>query len=115
MALTNKAIRPTLNFGGLVMTVAVPLANGDTTQPFDLGPCLATRSLQVSGIFGAGGSVQVEKSNDGAAWTLCGVAVVAAGYQEITAQARFFRFNCTAGDGTTALTPIFYSVYQRGS
>lgn len=115
MALVNKATRVIPNQGGIIMTVSTALANGDFTQPMDLGPCLVTRSMQVGGTFGAGGSVQVEQSNDGAAWVILGAAVVAAGLAQLTSQARFFRFNCTAGDGTTALIPIFYSVAQRGS
>lgn len=115
MALVNKGVRIIPNQGGIVMTVSVPLANGDFTQWMDIGACLVTRSMQVGGTFGAGGSVQVEQSNDGATPVILGSAVVAAGLAQLSSQARFFRFNCTAGDGTTALTPIFYSVAQRGS
>lgn len=67
-----------------------------------------TASFQVAGTFGAGGSVQMEGSNDNAAWVkLSPAALVAAGFfapLAVNERPKYIRPNVTAGDGTTALT-----------
>lgn len=86
------------NIGG------VGLANGDQTSGVDLGACLPEKTFQVTGTFGVGGSCQLEASNDGSSWFIVGTAFTAAAVpQTVVSAARFYRFNVTAGDGTTAL------------
>lgn len=65
-------------------------------------------TFQVVGVFGSGGSVQIEGSNDGATWVkLSPTALVAAGFVSplaVNEHPRYLRPNVTAGDSTTALT-----------
>lgn len=65
-------------------------------------------SIQVSGVFGSGGSVKIEGSNDGTNWaTVSSAALTSAGFfAALTCLPKHLRPNCTAGDGTTALTVI---------
>ncbi len=46
------------------------LANGDSGSPMEL-PAFADKSVQVTGIFGAGGELSIEGSNDGARIGAC--------------------------------------------
>lgn len=86
-----------------------PLANGDTGDLFDMTG-FEPLSFQVEGTFGTGGSVSLEGSNDGtnkrAVKDPNGTAVTltAAGIAAVGTNTRYVRPNCTAGDGTTALT-----------
>lgn len=99
---------------GLIVVSPATLANGDTSSPADLGVRAPEVSWQVSGTFGVGGSIQLEDSNDGAAWTIVGTAKTAAGKAEASTAARFLRFNVTAGDGTTALVATLIAHPTRG-
>jgi len=99
---------------GLLILAPAALANGDTSSPADLGLRAAEIAWQAKGAFGVGGSIQLEKSNDGSAWVLVGVALTVAGMAEAVTAARFLRFNVTAGDGTTALTPVLIAHPARG-
>jgi hypothetical protein len=86
-----------------------PLLNGDTGQAAAIGT-YADRTVQVSGTFGAGGSVQIEGSNDGVTYATLsdgsGVAIVktSAGVSLISENPRYIRPRVTAGDGTTSIT-----------
>lgn len=70
----------------------------------------ADRCIQVTGTFGAAGSVTLEGSNDGSSWfTLSKMSggpatFTAAGGSQILDNPLFVRPNVTAGDGTTDLT-----------
>src|SRR5262245_3311423 len=99
--------------GGRVASTAVgALLNGDQSAALEVLDCLPEKTVQVTGTFGAGGSVSVEKNVDGATWVALAAAdvksgthpVTAAGLLEIVTAARQLRLNVTAGDGTTALT-----------
>lgn len=81
------------------------LLNGDDGTAFQ---CIEyeDKFVQVTGTFGAGGSVQLEASNDGTNWFIIGVAITAAGVQNFSQRPRFVRPHVTAGDGTTNLTFI---------
>jgi hypothetical protein len=104
----TKVIGPT---GGIDAVVATwgPMANGDTGSPLKR-PDLVDRSLQVTGTFGAGGSVAVEGSNDGVNFYALSnpqgttIAVTAAGIVQIEEATVYVRPHVTAGDGTTSLT-----------
>lgn len=66
--------------------------------------------FQVSGTFGAGGSVKLQGSNDGSTWNdLTPTAVTAAGFFAAlggSERPKYIRPNCTAGDGTTSLNVV---------
>ena len=84
------------------------LANGNTGN--SVSPARwADKTVQVSGTFGAGGSVTIEGSNDGTVWAAChdpqgnALTFTTAGLELCAENPRFMRPNVTAGDGTTAL------------
>jgi hypothetical protein len=86
-----------------------PLLNGDSGAPFAM-PGFADRSVQVTGTFGAGGTVLIEGSNDGVTYSTLsdpqGVAlsVTAALLKEISQICKLIRPRVSAGDGTTSLS-----------
>lgn len=108
MAIQNGTLRHLEN--GLLVFAVENLANGNQTTAIDLGLRAHELAAQFTGTPGATPSVSIEKSNEGATWV--GLAagdiqsgthpVTAAGIIEFKTAARFVRFNCTAGDGTTA-------------
>lgn len=83
--------------------------NGETGTPLPFTK-YADRSVQVSGTFGAGGTVVVQGSNNGTDYhTLTdpqgnALSFTAAGLEQITEVVKFIRPSVTAGDGTTSLT-----------
>ncbi len=78
-------------------------------SPISIVP-FADRCVQVTGTFGAGGSISVQGSNDGTNYAILknaqGTAATftAAGIQQIVELPRYMRPLVTAGDGTTSLT-----------
>lgn len=84
---------------------AVP--NGNQGAGWRLPP-FRTAFFEATGTFGAGGSVQLEGSNDGTNYfKLSPAALTAAGVFAALANNEypmFIRPNVTAGDGTTAIT-----------
>lgn len=91
------------------------LANGDTGFPDSSGR-LSDKSVQVTGTFGAGGSVTIQGSNDGGTtwFTLndpsagTDLTFTTAGGFEILENVELIRPNVTAGDGTTALNVYLF-------
>lgn len=93
------------------------LKNGDTGEPL-LWPAYADKSVHVKGTFGAGGSLQLEGSNDvdvtpdwvvlrdprAGSNKLTFTVAAGADIQQIMENTYFIRPNVTAGDGTTDLT-----------
>lgn len=85
------------------------LLNGDTSSA-NLQSNSGDRTVQVTGTFGAGGTVIVEGSLDGTNWyqlkdtsgTL--ISFTAAGLKSVLEYTTHLRFRVTAGDGTTNLT-----------
>ena len=89
-----------------------PVLNGDTGE-------IATNlenthsTVQVSGTFGAGGSIKLEGSLDGSIWTTlqdpsnAAIVFTSAGMVTVRDVVKFVRPSVTAGDGTTSLTCIF--------
>lgn len=73
------------------------------------------KSVQVSGTFGAGGTVVIEGSNDNVTWyTLSSPANAAlsfnaAGLKQIVEAARHTRARVSAGDGTTAIAVAIFA------
>ena len=91
--------------GDLPTWAAIP--NGNQGAQWALKPSRSA-FFQVTGTFGAGGSVRLEGSNDGTNWfALSPAALTAAGFFAplgVLEYPKFIRPNVTAGDGTTALT-----------
>lgn len=106
----NRMARVISNVGGTAF------ANGDQSGAIDLGAGATPISWQVSGTFGAGGSIQLEAANDTSqGWVVVGSALTAAGLVVATIPVRYIRVNVTAGDGTTALVVTLNIVPQRGA
>lgn len=93
------------------------LLNGDQSSSHS-GSRLSDKSVQVLGTFGAGGSVNVEGSNDGGTtWAVLNdsrgegnaLTFTAADVRVINENPDLIRLNVTAGDGTTSLTAIIVS------
>lgn len=85
------------------------MANGDTGEAVEL-PMTRDRSVQVTGTFGAGGTIVIEGSNDGTNYVtltdLQGNAIskTAAFVEQVQEITQYIRPRVTAGDGTTSLT-----------
>lgn len=111
----NSQQRAYTNLGGAA------LANGDQSVPMEVPATGFEMAVQVTGTFGAAGSVQVERSNDAVNWVILAAGDVksgthpftAAGLVEFATSARYLRLNVTAGDGTTALFVTITNVGQR--
>lgn len=71
-----------------------------------------TKSVQVSGTFGASGSISIEGSNDGTEWTVLtdglgeDLTFTTAGLKEIYQNTQFVRPHVTVGDGDTDLKVV---------
>lgn len=93
------------------------LLNGD--QGDGVAGAWDTAHFQVSGTFGAGGSVQIEGSDDGTNWVkLTPAALTAAGIfapLAVNERPKFVRPSVTAGDGTTSLTVIGYFKFRAAA
>ena len=72
-------------------------------------------TMQAVGTFGAGGSIQLEGSNDGATWAkLSPAALTSAGFTVSLGageRPRYIRPNVTAGDGTTSITASIWLTF----
>ena len=89
-----------------------PLANGDSGSPVEMGDW-ADRTVQITGTFGAGGSVNMEGSNYKASETPVyailtdpqgnAVTKTTAAIEVFEESPLIIRPNVTAGDGTTAI------------
>ena len=96
---------------GVAKTTWAAIPNGNQGSPMS-APDYADKSVQVSGTFGAAGSVSIEGSNDGSTWHVLNdsrgegnaITLTAADTRTIMENPLFIRPNVTAGDGTTALT-----------
>lgn len=95
--------------GGVVAVTWTPLANGDSGKAAGLS-ANPDKSVQVTGTFGTGGSVNLEGSNDGTNWEILNdalgnaITLTAAGLVSVLENPLYVRPNVTAGDGTTSLT-----------
>ena len=96
------------------------LANGDTGTSLSAA-WLADKSVQIKGTFGAGGTCDIEGSNDGGTtWKVLtdfqgnNVRFTSAGIEQIAENTELIRPNVTGGDGTTALTVIIVSQGTKG-
>lgn len=113
-----KSISATPNVSINFKRVAwLAMANGDTGTPLlpEHSADYQDRSIQITGTFGAGGSVTIQGSNDGGVtWaTLTDplgnpLTFTAAGIQRVTETTEQIRPNVTAGDGTTSLNAYLF-------
>lgn len=92
---------------------AIP--NGNSGDPLVLHD-YADRSVEIEGTIGAGGSVQIEGSNDGTNYRvlhdtgLNNLVFTSTGKLSAVLEATLYiRPNVTAGDGTTAITVTLYA------
>lgn len=92
-----------------MLIVWTGLLNGDVGEPFTLSQ-YADRSVQVTGTFGAGGTVQIEGSNDESNWAVLkdnqgdALTFLSAGLRQVMEVSVAIRPAVVAGDGTTTTT-----------
>lgn len=85
------------------------LPNGEDGEPIAFGQ-YTDKSVQVSGTFGAGGSLRLEGSNDGVTWAVLtdpqgnDLNLTGPKIEMVTEATAYVRPRVTAGDGTTAIT-----------
>lgn len=98
------------------------LLNGDQSSSHS-GSRLSDKTVQVLGVFGTGGSVNIEGSNDGGTtWAILNdsrgegsaLTFTAADVRVVNEVPDLIRANVTAGDGTTSLTVIILSSSVAG-
>lgn len=93
-----------------------PMQNGDIGKAVDL-LSFADRSIQVEGIFGAGGNAEIQGSNDGLTFrplhdplgVLLEVNAAGDKIRHIMEITRLLRPLITNGDGTTSLTVTIFT------
>lgn len=89
------------------------IPNGDTGEPIEM-PGSNDRSIQFSGTFGVGGSINLEGSNDGTNWVVLtdpqgnAITKTAAAIEMVTELTRYVRPRVTAGDANTAITASLF-------
>ena len=90
------------------------MANGDTGAAIELGN-YQDRSIQITGTFGAGGSVSLQGSNDGGTtWATLtdpagnALTFTSAGLKQVLQITHKVRMTVTAGDGTTSLNAYLF-------
>lgn len=113
----TTAVLSTVPRRGAYASTWAALANGESGDAASPPVEATTRSVQVSGTFGIGGSVTVEGSNDNINWASLSnsfastpIAMTSAGIQDILQNTLFIRPRVTAGDGTTALKVMIVAV-----
>jgi hypothetical protein len=90
------------------------IANGDEGEPIPFS-AYADKSAQVTGTFGAGGSVRIEGSNDGTNWAALtdpqgnNLDITTAKIEMVTEATLLVRPRVTAGDGTTAISVALFA------
>jgi hypothetical protein len=110
------------NWFGEMSHVQWTLANGDDGAPVSFAE-FSDRSIQFTGTFGAGGSIQLEGSNDLTSptnWFVLtdyqgnNIVKTAAAFEGVEEPSVWVRPRVTAGDGTTALVAKLYCRRPRG-
>ena len=108
-AFTVTTVPNTMDYRGIVKYTWV-LANGESGDPVT-AVNHSDRSVQVSGTFGAGGTVELRGSLDGGTTYAVltdqndnNLSITAAKIESVMQITEYFRPVVTAGDGTTALT-----------
>lgn len=118
MATITPTFLPVLDDGALEIVQWAAMANADAGAPYARAQW-ADRSVQVTGTFGASGSVRWEGSNDGTNWAVLtdpqgnALDFAAAKIESVTEITALVRPRVTAGDGTTALTVTLLARRQQ--
>jgi polygalacturonase len=117
MATIASTVTPMAAFGErkchLVSWTPLTFTGSDVGAAIEMGAS-ADRSVQVTGTFGAGGSVTIEGSNDGTNYHTLNdpqgnaLAVTSAKTEQVMELTRYIRPRITAGDGTTSLTVTMF-------
>lgn len=111
MATVNYTNVTTRTFGDnsrVVTWTPLTTTNSDG-QPFE-APGWADRAVQITGTFGAGGTIVLEGSLDGTNYVSLtdpqgnAISKTAASIEAVSELVRYIRPRVTAGDGTTSLT-----------
>ena len=103
---THSDIGPS---GNARLVTWADMVNGDVGAPVEWVD-FADRCIQVTGTFGAGGTLTVQGSNDGTNWATMAdpqgnaLTITAAKIEQVLELPRYVRPNVTAGDGTTSLS-----------
>lgn len=106
----QRAVPETLHHTCVVATWP-SMALGDDGQPIELAN-FADRSVQVTGVFGVGGSVRIEGSIDGTNYAVLtdpqgnALDITTAKIEAVSELVRWVRPRVTAGDGSTVLTVL---------
>lgn len=101
------------NFVNAFVATWPDMANGDVGAEIEVTP-YTDKSVQVHGTFGVGGSLTVEGSNDGVNWAVLtdpqgnDLRITSAKIEFVSEATRFLRPRVDNGDGTTALTAVFF-------
>jgi hypothetical protein len=119
MSTIAKLISPIITFKDSAHVVSWNhLAAGDDGTPLEM-PGSSDRSAQVTGTFGAGGTVVIEGSNDGVNYaTLTDpqgnlISITSAKIEAIMELVRYIRPRVTVGDGTTDLSVAILVMGRR--
>lgn len=117
MTTTAVAITPS-EYGDRILAKWLLMANGNDGTAIQYGS-FSDRSVQVTGTFGAGGSVNIEGSNDGGTtWAVLtdpsgsDLTFTSTGLQAITELTDKIRPKVTAGDVTTSINVY---LFMRGN
>lgn len=108
MATRNASVEDFSDTGKVRLITWSGLLNGDNGAPAQWVE-FADRCFQVTGTFGAGGSLTMEGSNDGINWAALAdpqgnaLTFTAQKVEQALELPRYVRPNVTAGDGTTSL------------
>lgn len=108
MATRNATVSDFSDGGNARLITWSGLLNGDNGAPAQWVE-FADRCFQVTGTFGAGGSLTIEGSNDGINWAALAdpqgnaLTFTAQKVEQALELPRYVRPNVTAGDGTTSL------------
>ncbi len=106
--MTTRTVVTSLQNERVVQFRWTGLLNGDDGSPIDWST-FADRSVQVTGTFGAGGSVRMEGSNDGVNYAALtdpqgnALDITGAKIEQLQEVTLYLRPRVTAGDGTTNL------------
>lgn len=106
---TFPAKPSTIDYNDVSIVEWTGLLNTDSGAPIEL-PNYADRSVQVTGTFGAGGTIVIEGSIDGTNYVTLtdpsstAISKTAAFIEAVLENVRYIRPRVTAGDGTTSLT-----------
>lgn len=94
------------------------LLNGDSGNPLEHAD-FGDRCVQITGTFGAGGTIVIEGSNDGTNYVTLtdpqgnAISKTAAAIEAISENTRYVRPRVTAGDGSTDLAVTLFARRNR--